>query len=98
MSSLNSVDTVPAVPELRVPVGVIVAIACMAQFVLVLNTTIVNVALPGMHAALGLSVDGQQETIRSALLVVVEPEARVGRADLRAHLEAAADRRPKTAP
>jgi len=56
MTSLESAEPATAAsPKLRVPVGVIVAIACTAQFVLVLNTTIVNVALPGIHQALGLS-------------------------------------------
>ena len=35
--------------------GVIVAIACVAQFMVVLDTTIVNVALPAMRAGLGMS-------------------------------------------
>lgn len=68
MSSLTSNGAVPAATKPRVPVGVIVAIACVAQFVLVLNTTIVNVALPGMHAALGLSVDAEQWVINGYLV------------------------------
>jgi len=69
MTSLESAEPATAAsPKLRVPVGVIVAIACTAQFVLVLNTTIVNVALPGIHQALGLSVDGQQWVVNGYLV------------------------------
>ena len=68
MTSLKTVKGNLAAPKRRVPVGVIIAIACMAQFVLVLNTTLVNVALPGMHAALGLSVDSQQWVVNGYLV------------------------------
>jgi EmrB/QacA subfamily drug resistance transporter len=69
MTSLESAEPATgAPPRLRVPVGVIVAIACTAQFVLVMNTTIVNVALPGIHQALGLSVDGQQWVVNGYLV------------------------------
>jgi MFS family permease len=68
MTSLKSAESATAVPKLRVPVGVIVAIACTAQFVLVMNTTIVNVALPGIHQAFGLSIDGQQWVINGYLV------------------------------
>lgn len=68
MTSLESAEPATAAPKLRVPVGVIVAIACTAQFVLVLNTTIVNVALPGIHQVFGLSIDGQQWVINGYLV------------------------------
>ena len=69
MTSLESAEPATTAPtKLRVPAGVIVAIACTAQFVLVLNTTIVNVALPGIHQALGLSVDGQQWVVNGYLV------------------------------
>jgi EmrB/QacA subfamily drug resistance transporter len=67
MTSLKSAE--PATPpKLRVPVWVIVAIACTTQFVLVMNTTIVTVALPGIHRAFGLSIDGQQWVINGFLV------------------------------
>jgi MFS family permease len=68
MTSTRFTETAPAASKLRVPVGVIIAIACVGQFLLVLNTTIINVALPGMHAALGLSVDGQQWVVNGYLV------------------------------
>ena len=37
------------------PVGLIVALACVVQFMVVLDTTIVNVAVPSMRHSLGLS-------------------------------------------
>jgi hypothetical protein len=43
-----------------VPLGVLVVIACTAQLMVVIDTSIVNVALPSMRAALGLSANGQQ--------------------------------------
>lgn len=68
MTSLKSAEPIAAVPKLRVPVWVIVAIACTTQFVLVMNTTIVTVALPGIHQAFGLSVTGQQWVINGFLV------------------------------
>jgi EmrB/QacA subfamily drug resistance transporter len=68
MSSLKSIWAGRAGSNVRVPVGVIIAIACVAQFVLVLNTTIAAVALPEMHIALGLSVDTQQWVINGYLV------------------------------
>lgn len=49
-------------------VRMIVAIACAAQFVLVLNTAIINVALPGMHTELGLSVETLQWVVNGYLV------------------------------
>ncbi|CAO5184245.1 Puromycin resistance protein pur8 [Frankia sp. AiPs1] len=51
-----------------VPLGAVVAIACAAQFMVVLDTTIVNVALPDMRRALGLSAAGQQWVITAYLV------------------------------
>ena len=52
----------------HVPLGVLVAIACVAQLMVVLDTTIVNVALPAMKAALGLSASGQQWIVNGYLI------------------------------
>lgn len=67
MTTPNPTDP-SAPPRLRVPVWVIIALACTTQFVLVMNTTIVTVALPGIHQAFGLSVEGQQWVINSFLV------------------------------
>jgi len=51
-----------------VPLAAVVAIACVAQFMVVLDTTIVNVALPDMRRDLGLSAAGQQWVITAYLV------------------------------
>jgi EmrB/QacA subfamily drug resistance transporter len=51
-----------------VPLGAVVVIACVAQFMVVLDTSIVNVALPAMRAALGLSTTGQQWVVDGYLI------------------------------
>jgi MFS family permease len=66
MTTTNSVT--PATLKLRVPAWAIVAIAVTTQVVLVMNTAIVTVALPGIHQAFGLSVDGQQWVINAYLV------------------------------
>jgi MFS family permease len=52
----------------HVPLWVIVAIACVAQFMVVLDTSIVNVALPAMKAGLGLSTTDQQWVVDGYLI------------------------------
>lgn len=52
----------------HVPLGAIVAIACVAQFMVVLDTSIVNVALPAMKAGLGLSTTDQQWVVDGYLI------------------------------
>ncbi|WP_261557810.1 MFS transporter [Frankia tisae] len=52
----------------HVSLAAVVAIACTAQFMVVLDTTIVNVALPDMRRALGLSVADQQWVITAYLV------------------------------
>jgi EmrB/QacA subfamily drug resistance transporter len=47
----------------------VLAIACLAQFMVVLDTSIVNVALPAMKRALDLSPAGQQWIINAYTLV-----------------------------
>src|SRR5271154_2033911 len=58
----------PAVARPGVPLKVIVALACVAQFMVVLDTSIVNVALPAMRANLGLSIHGQQWVVDGYLI------------------------------
>ena len=48
--------------------GVLLAVACAAQFVCVLDTSIVNVALPPMQESLGLSPTGLQWVVSSYTL------------------------------
>ncbi|MDF0530795.1 MFS transporter [Tsukamurella sp. 8F] len=52
----------------HVPLGMVLAIATAAQFMVVLDTTIVNVALPAMKAGLGLSATGQQWVVDGYLV------------------------------
>jgi EmrB/QacA subfamily drug resistance transporter len=48
--------------------GVILAIACVANFMVIIDTSIVNVALPAMKAALGLSAADQQWVVDAYLI------------------------------
>jgi EmrB/QacA subfamily drug resistance transporter len=59
-----------AKPDARphVPPGVILAIACVANFMVIIDTSIVNVALPVMKAALGLSAADQQWVVDAYLI------------------------------
>jgi MFS family permease len=47
---------------------VILAIACVANFMVIIDTSIVNVALPAMKAALGLSAADQQWVVNGYLI------------------------------
>lgn len=51
-----------------VRLAVVAAIACTAQFMVVLDSSIVNVALPSMKMGLGLSDTGQQWVVNSYLI------------------------------
>src|SRR3954454_14194384 len=68
---------VPALPASRsvepvarphVPLGILVAISCVAQFMVILDTSIVNVALPAMKSGLGLSTADQQWVVDGYLI------------------------------
>ncbi|MCS0639601.1 MFS transporter [Streptomyces sp. LP05-1] len=63
MKSLPSADRTGPAPGRTVAV-----VACAAQFMVVLDTTIVNVALPSMRADLGLGAGGQQWVVNAYLL------------------------------
>jgi EmrB/QacA subfamily drug resistance transporter len=52
----------------HIPLGMILAIAAAAQFMVVLDGSIVNVALPAMKAGLGLSATGQQWVVDGYLI------------------------------
>ncbi|MDI5971062.1 MFS transporter [Streptomyces sp. SL13] len=51
-----------------VRLAVVAVIACLAQFMVVLDSSIVNVALPAMKAGLGLSVGAQQWVVDGYLI------------------------------
>lgn len=67
-ASTGTAAATASAPATAPKIEAIVAIACAAQFVLVLNTSIVNVALPGMHAALGLSASTEQWVVNGFLV------------------------------
>ena len=58
----------PPVLRPHLPLGVVVAIACAATFMVILDTTIVNVALPAMRDDLHLSTGSQQWVVDAYLL------------------------------
>src|SRR3712207_2626107 len=66
---METTETGPAPVEAppRRP-GVLLAVACAAQFVCVLDASIVNVALPPMQESLGLSPTGLQWVVSSYTL------------------------------
>ncbi|HZC70214.1 MAG TPA: DHA2 family efflux MFS transporter permease subunit [Jatrophihabitans sp.] len=51
-----------------IPTWAVLAVCCVAQFMVVLDVSIVNVALPGMRADLDLSATGQQWIINAYTL------------------------------
>ncbi len=52
----------------RIPSWAVLAICCAAQFMVVLDVVIVNVALPQMRQSLGLSVAGEQWVVNAYTL------------------------------
>jgi EmrB/QacA subfamily drug resistance transporter len=50
------------------PAGVVLALACVANFMVIIDTSIVNVALPAMKTALGLSAADQQWVVDAYLI------------------------------
>ena len=52
----------------RLPRGAVLAVASIAQFMVVLDVTIINVALPQMRTALHMSTSGQQWVINAYAL------------------------------
>src|ERR1700674_2086090 len=55
-------------PFRSIPSWAVLAICCAAQFMVVLDVAIVNVALPQMRASLGLSVAGEQWVVNAYTL------------------------------
>lgn len=68
MSATRTEPAPPAVIRPDLPLAVIVAIAVTAQFMVVLDSSIVNVALPAMKTSLGLSATDQQWVVNSYLI------------------------------
>ncbi|MEV8038666.1 DHA2 family efflux MFS transporter permease subunit [Streptomyces sp. NPDC086182] len=60
----------PSVLRPNLPLGVVVAMSCLALFMVVLDATIVTVALPDMRAGLGLSTDQQQWVVSGYLITL----------------------------
>jgi EmrB/QacA subfamily drug resistance transporter len=57
MSAAASAPAVPATGSARrAPDGLVVALACLGQFMVVLDVSIVNVALPAIRSSLGFSI------------------------------------------
>jgi len=70
MSQTRVAPAPAAVLRPRLPLGVVVAMACLAQFMVVLDSTIVTVALPQMRAGLGLSTNQQQWVVSGYLITL----------------------------
>ncbi|MDR3083661.1 MAG: MFS transporter [Streptomyces sp.] len=58
-------DTVTSRRSLPPPTWVVVALACAGQFLVVLDVSVVNVALPSMRTDLGLSASGLQWVVNA---------------------------------
>ncbi|MGH3170253.1 MAG: MFS transporter [Trebonia sp.] len=63
---------VPAASPIRprLPLGVVVAMSCLAQFMVVLDSAIVTLALPQMRGGLGLSASQQQWVVSGYLITL----------------------------
>ncbi|MFR0355255.1 MFS transporter [Streptomyces sediminimaris] len=61
-------DIAQEVAKPGVGLAVVAAIACLAQFMVVLDSSIVNVALPSMKTGLGLSATAQQWVVNGYLI------------------------------
>ncbi|GAA5189858.1 MFS transporter [Rugosimonospora acidiphila] len=70
MSQTRAALAPPTVLRPQLPLGVIVAMACLAQFMVVLDSTIVTVALPDMRTELGLSTNQQQWVVSGYLITL----------------------------
>jgi EmrB/QacA subfamily drug resistance transporter len=70
MSQVQVAPAPPAVLRPHLPLGVVVAMSCLAQFMVVLDSTIVTLALPKMRAGLGLS-SVQQQWVLSGYLITL---------------------------
>ncbi|MEU9385410.1 MFS transporter, partial [Streptomyces sp. NPDC048279] len=62
---LEAADTSHISRRTTVPTWLVVALACAGQFLVVLDVSVVNVALPSMRADLGLSASGLQWVVNA---------------------------------
>ncbi|MEU6065845.1 MFS transporter [Streptomyces sp. NPDC047082] len=62
---LEAADTSPIRPRTTPPTWLVVALACAGQFLVVLDVSVVNVALPSMRTDLGLSPSGLQWVVNA---------------------------------
>ncbi|GGJ11838.1 MFS transporter [Streptomyces brasiliensis] len=62
---LEAADTTPLSRRIAPPTWLVVALACAGQFLVVLDVSVVNVALPSMRADLGLSASGLQWVVNA---------------------------------
>jgi EmrB/QacA subfamily drug resistance transporter len=70
MSETRAAHAPPAVLRPGLPLGVLVAISCLAFFMVILDSTIVTLALSEMRAGLGLSVNEQQWVLSGYLVTL----------------------------
>ncbi|MGW5354323.1 MFS transporter [Streptomyces sp. NPDC004031] len=70
MPETRTTPAAPAVLKPNLPLGVVVAMSCLALFMVVLDSTIVTVALPDMKSGLDLS-NSQQQWIVSGYLITL---------------------------
>lgn len=68
--SETRVASAPPVLRPNLPLGVVVAMSCLALFMVVLDATIVTVALPDMQAGLDMSTDQQQWVVSGYLITL----------------------------
>jgi len=62
---LEAADVARTSPRTASPLWLVVALACAGQFLVVLDVSVVNVALPSMRADLGLSAQGLQWVVNA---------------------------------
>ncbi|MBO4257583.1 DHA2 family efflux MFS transporter permease subunit [Streptomyces griseorubiginosus] len=62
---LEAADVTRTPPRTVSPTWLVVALACAGQFLVVLDVSVVNVALPSMRADLGLSAQGLQWVVNA---------------------------------
>jgi EmrB/QacA subfamily drug resistance transporter len=70
MPETRVAPALPAVLRPHLPLRVVVAMACLAQFMVVLDSSIVTLALPKMRAGLDLSASQQQWVVSGYLLTL----------------------------
>jgi EmrB/QacA subfamily drug resistance transporter len=69
-SSSEAALAPPSVLRPGLPLAVVVAMSCLAQFMVVLDSAIVTLALPQMRAGLGLSTSDQQWVLSGYLITL----------------------------